>query len=45
MGQMKQNPTDLTLTPVQKIIFDEFAKNSNLTKMLVPLKLEELKSL
>lgn len=32
MGQMKQNPTDLTFTPVQKIIFDEFAKNSNLTK-------------
>ena len=29
---MKQNKAELTFTPVQKIIFDEFTKNSNLTK-------------
>lgn len=32
MGQMKQNPAELTFTSIQKIIFDEFTKNSNLTK-------------
>lgn len=32
MGQMKKTVRELTFTPIQKFIFDEFTKNSSLTK-------------